>query len=109
MLTEKEGAGAKYTPSGKRKFKAKVLSVQDKSLGVFSRSATTPQATPAPNTLEKLKFRMTKKDHRKKEEEGKPLFNIPEESVEKPQERERHLPRPDEAFKPTSEDFRSKD
>ena len=112
MLLEKEATAAKYTVGGKRKFKAKVINIQDKSLSVFSRSATVPQAIPEPSVLEKLKFRMTKSDFRKKGEvaEEKLPFKIPlfDEPVEKPETRERHLPEPGEDFKPTTEDFRKK-
>jgi len=112
MLIDQETSSAKYTASGKRKFKAKVLSLQDKSLSVFSRSATLPQAAPAPDVMEKLKFRMTSNDFRKKEskKEEKLPFDIPtpESPVETPQERELHLPKPGEEFKSTSEDFRKK-
>lgn len=105
MKKEQEQTAAKYTPSGKRKFKAKVLKVEDKSLDVFGRSATIQQAPGKSDTLEKLKFRMTQSDFRKKETEKPIKF---ETSEEKPQERERHLPNPDEGFKPTTEDFRKK-
>lgn len=105
MKKEQEQAAAKYTPSGKRKFKAKVLSLQDRSLEVFGRSATVQQAPTQSDTLERLKFRMTQSDFRKKEEEQPLKF---EGSEEKPEERERHLPKPEEEFKPTTEDFRKK-
>jgi hypothetical protein len=111
MLIEQETAAAKYTVGGKRKIKAKVLNIQDKSLSIFSRSATVPQAPPAPDALEKLKFRATKSDFRKEGgEEEKLPFKIPtpESPAEKPQERERHLPKPGEEFKPSTEDFRKK-
>ena len=111
MLIDQEPSSAKYTAGGKRKIKAKVLSLQDKSLSVFGRSATVPQAAPAPDVLAKLKFRMTKNDFRveKRTEEGLP-FSIPtpESPSEVPEERERNLPKPGEDFKPTSEDFRKK-
>lgn len=110
MLKEKENAAAKYTAGGKRKFKAKVINIQDRSLSIFSRSATTPQASEAPTALDKLKFRMTQKDFRQTPQEGQLPFPIPgaQESTEKPQERERHLPQPGESFNPTTEDFRKK-
>jgi len=110
MLIEQENAAAaKYTPGGKRKIKAKVINIQGKSLSVFSRSATVPQAAPSPDVLEKLKFRMTKSDFRKKEKaktESIPFKIQP--STEQPQERERSLPLPGEEFKLTKEDFRAK-
>lgn len=114
MLLEKETqAAAKYTASGKRKFKAKVIKLEDKSLSIFSKSATTPQGAGDADALQKLKFRMTKKDFRVKTEEKieELPFPIPkpEEPFEKPQEREMHLPRSDEPFKPATEDFRKKE
>lgn len=110
MLQEKESTAAKYTAGGKRKFKAKVINVQDRSLSIFSRSATTPTPPSESTTLGKLKFRMTKSDFRTKGKEEKLPFPIPtpQEPVEKPQERERHLPQPEESFKQTTEDFRKK-
>ena len=111
MLLEKEATSAKYTPSGKRKFKAKVISSSEKSLSIFGRSATAPQPPTSSATLEKLKFRMTNKDYRAPVEREQLPFPIPspaESTAEKPKERERHLPQPDEAFKPTKEDFRKK-
>jgi hypothetical protein len=113
MLIEQEQASAKYTASGKRKFKAKVLSLQDKSLSVFSKSATVPQAAPAPDVLDKLKFRMTTSDFRAKEigkEEELPFeIPTPETPTETPIERERQLPKPGEEFNPATEDFRKKE
>lgn len=110
MLLEKETAAAKYTSGGKRKFKAKVISTSDKSLSIFGRSATVPPVPPSASTLEKLKFRMTNKDYRAPGKQEPLPFSIPSaaEPAEKPEERERHLPQPDEAFKPTKEDFRKK-
>lgn len=106
MQIEQEQAAAKYTTSGKRKFKAKVLSVDTKSLSVFGQSATGPLEIPKKSeTLERMKFKMTKSDFRKKEEEQPLKF---EGSDEVPESKERHLPQPDEAFKPTLEDFRKK-
>ncbi len=108
MLQDKETAAAKYTASGKRKFKAKLLSSSDKSLSVFGRSATTPQPTATPTALDKLKFRKTSKDFRQKGEEAPLPFPIPtaEEPSQTPEERERNLPQPDETFQSTQEDFR---
>lgn len=110
MLKEKEQAAAKYTAAGKRKFKARVLSTTDKSLSVFSRSATGPQEIPTQSdTLEKLKFRMTNKDYQVKEEAQGETPSFQHEPTEKaPETRERHLPKPGEEFKPTQEDFREK-
>jgi hypothetical protein len=111
MLIEQEQAAAKYAPNGKRKIKAKVIHLQDKSLSVFNRLAPTPQAPPAPDALDKLKFRMTKSDFREGAKQGEKLpFHIPTpvEPTETPQERETHLPQSGEEFKPSTEDFRKK-
>lgn len=105
MKKEQEQVAAKYTAGGKRKFKAKVLKMDDKSLSVFGKSATVQHVPERSETLEKLKFRMTQKDYRKKTEE-KPIKFQP--SFEKPVEKEMHLPKPEEEFKPTSDDFRKK-
>ncbi len=105
MKKEQEKATAKYTPSGKRKIKATVLSSQDKSLGVFGRAATVQEIPTQSETLEKLKFRKTQEDFQKKEAQEPIKF---EPSDEKPEERVRDLPDPDGEFKSTSEDFRTK-
>ncbi|MCH9625018.1 MAG: hypothetical protein S4CHLAM123_01820 [Chlamydiales bacterium] len=113
MLKEKENSAAKYTASGKRKFKAKVLSATDKSLSIFSKSASMPDAPKdsESETLAKLKYRMTNKDFRQKQEVAEELpFEIPtsDEASEKPEQREMNLPKPDEEFEPSNEDFRTK-
>ncbi len=111
MLQEKESAAAaKYTATGKRKFKAKVINIQDRSQSIFSRSATVPTAPSEPTSLQKLKFRKTKSDFRQKGKEEALPFPIPtsQEPSEKPEEKERHLPQPGDSFKATSEDFRKK-
>lgn len=111
----KEKSAAKYTASGKRKFKARVISTTDKSLSVFSRSASAPEIPTDSDALQRLKLRMTDKDFRQKAEsqkEEKLPFNIPKsgeyEGGEVPQERERKVPAPNEPFEPTKEDFRKK-
>jgi|GEM_PF-2346969 len=107
MLQDKEATSAKYTPSGKRKFKAKVISTAGKGIAIFG-SATQPQQVPTSSpTLNRLKFRKTHKDYRTEVKPEALPFSLPT-SSETPQERERHLPQPDEAFKPTKEDFRKK-
>lgn len=110
MQIEKEQSAAKYTASGKRKIKAKVITMADKSLSVFSRAASTPQVIPEPKPLGKLKFKTTQKDFRQIAQEEPLPFPLPvsEEASEKPEERERHLPEPGEEFKSTTEDFRKK-
>lgn len=106
MLKEQEQTAAKYTPSGKRKFKAKVISAGQQALSIFGHSSTSQEALPTTSkTLEKFKYKMTQKDFRTKEAEEPIKF---EESKEAPKEREHRVPRPGEGFKPTSEDFRKK-
>lgn len=111
MLIDHESSSAKYTAAGKRKIKAKVINLKDKSLSIFGRSATIPQAPERTDTLEKLKFRMTKSDFRNKEkiEEALP-FAIPtsESITETPKEKKLNLPKPGEEFKPTIQDLRKK-
>ncbi len=106
MKKEQEQTAAKYTASGKRKFKAKVLSSQEKSMSVFGRTATgVPEVVTQSETLEKLKFKMANKDYHQKAEEEAIKF---EPSEEAPEQRKQHFPTPDEEFKSTSEDFRKK-
>lgn len=110
MLLEQEKP-AKYTASGKRKFKARVLSVQDQSLSIFSRSATMPQPESPQEVMERLRFHMTKSDFRKTEETPAgpaPSFEQAKETApdKAPEPRERNLPRPGEEFKMTGSDFR---
>lgn len=105
MHKQQQQAAAKYTPSGKRKFKAKVLTPQHVSGTIFDRSKTVQHIPETSDLLERLKFRITEKNFQKASEEKPIKFKS---SEEKPEERERHLPQPDEEFKPTSEDFRKK-
>ncbi|MCH9626578.1 MAG: hypothetical protein S4CHLAM2_02020 [Chlamydiales bacterium] len=105
MKKEQEQSAAKYTASGKRKFKATVLSSQEKSLSVFGRSATVQEVPDKSDTLEKLKFRMTNKDF-KQEAPEKPIKF--EGSEEMPEDREQKVLKPEQTFKPTTEDFRKK-
>lgn len=108
MLKEQESvSSAKYTASGKRKFKAKVIKMGDQSLSVFNRSATMPQEVSTSETLEKLKFKNTDTDFRVKEEEG-PVFERGEEPSKEASSEEKKTKKPDEFFKETSEDFRKK-
>lgn len=111
MAQDNEKTAAKYTPSGKRKFKAKVIKMEDPSLSVFTRSATAPQIPTDVKPIERNKFRMTRKDFRAKEgaEEGQEEtlpFELP--SSETPAERpsESKEPKLDAPFQPAKEDFR---
>src|SRR5690625_2048692 len=82
MKKKQEQTTAKYSPAGKRKFKAKVIKAEGRSSGVFDRSATVEQAPAQSDTLEKLKFRMTQKDFRKQEGEEPLKFEESEKSPE---------------------------
>lgn len=59
-----------YTPSGKRKFTAKVISVTDKSQDVFQNVGTLPPMPSAAEPFEALRFRQTKRDYQVKLQEG---------------------------------------
>jgi hypothetical protein len=108
-LAKDETKAATYTSSGKRKFKASVISVSDKSQSVFKGANTGPVMPSVGSTMEALKFKMAQSDYRKKEEKEDLPFNIPtaeEAEFEKPEETEpKALP---EKFKPTGEDFHKK-
>ncbi|MEZ5314723.1 MAG: SEC-C metal-binding domain-containing protein [Chlamydiales bacterium] len=99
----KEQVVAKYTPSGKRKFKAKVIKINQGNLGLFDR-LTPIQETPIKNNvLERMKkFRSTENDYQSKKIGESLKFKGSEKN---PVARTRHLPKPDEPFNPTSEDL----
>lgn len=98
-----------YTQSGKRKFKASVLSVTDKSQSIFMGTPTAPRPPIEAPPLDYLKFKMAKKDYRESSLEAPIPFSLPEhEKLEKPtieHETPQMLP---EEFKLASEDFREK-
>jgi len=95
-----------YTPSGKRKFKAKVLNPANVSQEIFSQSASTqkmPDTLPEPGSL--LKFRQASKDYRAKQEQ--------ESAEEKVEEKKAPTPKPEQKpeslegdFSATKEDLR---
>lgn len=103
---EGKGKGAKYTPSGKRKFTAKVL--KSDSLSVFGRSASTPQVAPSESDrMEKMKFKMTSRDFQVKGEEAKgEAFEMPPQEPSEPTQGK--MQRLSETFQPTQQDFREK-
>ncbi|NGX62380.1 MAG: hypothetical protein K940chlam9_01877, partial [Chlamydiae bacterium] len=70
---QEEQTAVKYTPSGKRKFKATVLGGSEKALSVFGRSSPTPQAPVDSDALARLKYRMANKDYRVEETSQEPL------------------------------------
>lgn len=106
MKKEQEQTAAKYTPAGKRKFKAKLITIENKSADIFSRSASIPPILTSSETLERMKFRMTESDFRTEAEE-KIAFQFPE-ATEVPEAREMHLPRPEDEFTLTDENFQKK-
>ena len=78
-----------FTPTGKRKFKAKVID-SAASAAVFSTSgAATPQGEGDPKILDQLRFRMSGHDYRteetqtpqKQEKSEAPKENIPDHKV----------------------------
>lgn len=108
MKEDLEGKAAKYTPSGKRKFTAKVLKVGGESLSVFGRAATAPQAQPEADKMEKLKFKMTNRDFQKKVEDTEESFPLEAPSEESHSPSEGKVQRLGETFQATKQDFREK-
>ena len=98
-----------YTASGKRKFKATVLSVSDKSGAIFQGTTPAPRPPSEAPPLDYLKFKLSKSDYRKEEGDAELPFALPShEELQKPsQEYGEPLPPPDE-FKAGTEDFRTK-
>ncbi len=97
-----------YTPSGKRKFTAKVISMSDKSQSVFQRASESVAQQSAPVNPEELKFKFTDRDFRVKgADEEKPLFNRPESTTPTSQEPISSIPTGE--FEPAKEDFRKKE
>lgn len=94
---------AKYTPQGKRKFKAKVLNVDTSGINVFGKTGQPGQEATQSDILQRMKFSVTSRDFRKKADEKPIHFS----SSEKDPEEVKKLDLPDE-FKKTKEDFREK-
>lgn len=98
-----------YTPTGKRKFKAKVLSTGgDKSREVVQQTIKMPTLAETP--AENLRVKMTERDFRtgpttKKAKEG---GFVPPPVVSAPESFESPPPLPPEQFKPTRKDYREK-
>lgn len=103
-----------YTPSGKRKFKATLLSSPDtRSSGVFQ--GASPQAPADMPSFDSLKVRFTKSDFRVKSEEvqeSAPPFSIPSpeatESIPNPEGFQEPPSLPEGEFRSTEKDFRVK-
>ncbi|MCH9608760.1 MAG: hypothetical protein S4CHLAM45_06700 [Chlamydiales bacterium] len=104
---KKDQAGTKtYTPSGKRKFKAKVIDTGAKTSSLFSQSAAVPTGEGDPNTLKDLRYRMAGKDYRKEEKEEKEAKPIQEPDLDAPKEQTSKEHKPGDTFKPSSENFK---
>lgn len=101
MLQEKETAKT-YTPSGKRKFTAKVISTSGKSQSVFQRASSNGGE---PFSNEDLKFKLTSHDFRKKSSEGDDVqYRLQE--TKAPDSQEPISAPPLGEFKETKKDFR---
>ena len=109
-MNQDESSKKTYTPDGKRKFKAKVLSISEKSTDIFQR---TPPAAALPTNIQPgdgLKFKITSKDYRAKENEAVSdetpfvLPTISQEPTEQPASAAEF--KPGDEFKPAQHDFR---
>ncbi len=96
---------AKYTPSGKRKFKAKVIKLDTSTQPFFG--AEMSQSASEPGALERLKFRKTEHDFRLSQQEAERKEAVEGGAVEdeKPQEREGGSLPLETIFRPTEKDF----
>ncbi len=102
----KQQESARYTPSGKRKFKATLLSGQDKGQSIFNQAAPqAPEGSGDTSAFERWKYKMTQKDYRSDEVEDASQNNE-EEEVEAAQDRTQDLPAPDEEFNSSDIDYR---
>jgi len=104
LIEEQERKAAKYTTSGKRKFKASVIKLDSQALHVFNSSRAGLVAQPiAP---EKLKFNMTELDFRVPYDSHVSDLLTPflvDTGVPQPSKGFR---RPEEVFQMVTEDFR---
>ena len=98
-----------YTPEGKRKFKATVLSATEKSGAVFQGVTPAPRPPSEAPPLDYLKFKLSKSDYRKEEGESVLPFELPaHEELTKPSVEHGDVVAPPEEFKMGKEDFRVK-
>lgn len=98
-----------YTPAGKRRFKATLLSSSEKSSAIFGQTASKqamPTAMPEPGSL--LKFRKTTTSYEvgKVEEEKSFLLEEPVKEPTSGVEEKKSLDLP---FEPTQKDFQKED
>lgn len=76
-------ASKTYTPSGKRKFKAKVIDTAASSQNLFNRSAGVPQEEGNPEVFNNLRYRMAGHDYRAEEEEAQTESKQPKKAAPK--------------------------
>ena len=93
-----------YTPEGKRKFKAKLLSGASGAGDVF-RASTPKPLSIATSSPEELKFKITQSDFRQKATPN-PHVRAPE-SSDPTEQRQPPTAPPDKPFEPAQEDFRT--
>ena len=92
-----------YTPSGKRKFKAKVIDT-NLSQSLFSKSgAGAPIVEGNPEVLQALRFRMSGHDYRPDETEESNVISQPTEAA--PTEAPQTEHKPGQLFEAASENF----
>ena len=124
MLNQNAGTAATYTPAGKRKFKAKVITMDPQAVHLFQQTNMHPSeysdsASGEPTHLKfsgKLKFKTTDQDYRiaaqNEENITEPTTDVYLEAIQSnaiPAVREGQVPSPEETFKPTKQDFRKKE
>ncbi len=92
-----------YTPSGKRKFKAKVIDT-NLTQSIFSKSgAGAPTAEGNPEVLQALRFRMSSHDYRPEQTEESYEISQPTEAAPMQPPKTEH--KPGQLFEIASENF----
>jgi len=94
-----------YTPSGKRKFKAKVIDSSPGTHELFAHAGTPSGGTTNPDILQKLRFRMSDHDYRKETQENTTQSLTTETTSENPATAH-PLHQPGSDFHMSSDDFR---
>lgn len=103
MLKEQESKKT-YTPSGKRKFTAKVIKLSDQNQALFERASASGMEG-AVSSFEDMKFKMANHDFRVKSQDEKTSFFRSKESSD-PTPKETATSIPTGEFQSTQEDFR---
>jgi hypothetical protein len=96
-----------FTASGKRKFKATVLTTTDKSQSIFQGTAPAPAMPKNVKPLDYLKFRKAKADYKQEVKEEAEYVRPAEETPEA--QEPTTTPELPESFKPVKKDYRKKD